>query len=110
MSGAEGWNLPSFNASCLGKWSIVLNSTSHKDWATKENCILIEPDGKEEIYDNMFFHKGATFNQGSMYTFDEEEFISAMERAELVCKNENKEGVSLRDKFTYKNTLERILE
>jgi hypothetical protein len=45
-----------------------------------------------------------------MYTFDEEEFISAMERAELVCKNENKEGVSLRDKFTYKNTLERILE
>lgn len=110
MSGAEGWNLPSFNASCLGKWSIVLNSTSHKDWATKENCILVEPDGKEEIYDNMFFHKGAAFNQGSMYTFDEEEFVSAMEKAESICRNENNEGIKLRNKFTYKNTLERILE
>ena len=26
MSGAEGWNLPSFNATCLGKWSLVNDS------------------------------------------------------------------------------------
>ena len=36
LSGAEGWNLPAFNSTCLGKWSIVLNATSHKDWATEK--------------------------------------------------------------------------
>ena len=24
LSGGEGWNLPAFNATCLGKWSVVL--------------------------------------------------------------------------------------
>jgi hypothetical protein len=110
MSGAEGWNLPAFNASCLGKWSIVLNSTSHKDWATKDNCILIDPDGKEPVYDNIFFHKGSEFNQGNIYTFDEEEFISAMETAEQKCRTVNNEGEKLKDKFTYENTLNNILE
>jgi|TARA_B100000035_G_scaffold65349_2_gene53099 hypothetical protein len=110
MSGAEGWNLPSFNATCLGKWSIVLNSTSHTDWATNKNSILLDPSGKEEVYDNIFFKKGAEFNQGSIYTFDDEEFISAMEKAETMCKEENTEGKKLKDVFTYKNTLEKILQ
>ena len=110
MSGAEGWNLPSFNSTCLGKWSIVLNSTSHKDWATKENSILIDPSGKEEVYDDIFFKRGSEFNQGNIYTFDDDEFISAMEKAESMCKEDNTEGRKLKDKFTYKNTLEKILE
>jgi hypothetical protein len=110
MSGAEGWNLPSFNATCLGKWSIVLNATSHKDWANEKNCILLNPSGKEPIYDNIFFHQGSDFNQGSMYSFDEEELISAMEKAESICKTENKEGVKLKNEFTYAKTLEKILE
>ena len=45
-----------------------------------------------------------------MYSFDEEEFISAMEKAESICKTENKEGLKLKNKFTYAKTLERILE
>ena len=110
LSGAEGWNLPSFNASCLGKWSIVLNATSHTDWATPENSILIDPDGKQEVYDNIFFKKGAEFNQGNIYTFNDDELISAMEKAESICKNVNIEGEKLKDKFTYKNTLEKILQ
>jgi len=110
MSGAEGWNLPSFNASCLGKWSIVLNASSHKDWAQKNNSILVEPSGKEEVYDNIFFQKGSKFNQGNIHTFNEIDLIEAMEKAESLCKIENKEGIKMKDKFTYKNTLERILE
>ena len=109
MSGAEGWNLPSFNATCLGKWSVVLNSTSHKDWATKENSILVEPNGSEPIYDDIFFHKNSPFNQGNISTFDEEEFISAMEKAETKCNINNAEGEKLKDKFTYVNTLNKIL-
>jgi len=110
MSGAEGWNLPSFNATCLGKWSVVLNASSHKDWATNENSILVEPNGTEPVYDNIFFHQGSEFNQGNIHTFDSDEFISAMEKAETKCKVNNSEGEKLKQTFTYENTLNKILE
>jgi hypothetical protein len=110
MSGAEGWNLPSFNATCLGKWSIVLNATSHKDWATNENSILVEPSGKEPVYDKIFFQQGSDFNQGSIYTFTEDQLIDAMEKAETKCKINNTEGEKLKEQFTYENTLNKILE
>lgn len=110
MSGAEGWNLPSFNATCLGKWSIVLNATSHKDWANSKNSILVQPSGEEPVYDNIFFNENSHFNQGSIFTFDEDEFISAMEKAETKCKINNSEGEKLKTEFTYENTLDKILE
>ena len=110
MSGAEGWNLPSFNATCLGKWSVVLNASSHKDWATNENSILVEPNGTEPVYDNIFFHQGSEFNQGNIHTFDDDEFIAAMEKAETKCKINNNEGEKLKQTFTYENTLNKILE
>ena len=109
LSGAEGWNLPSFNATCLGKWSVVLNASSHRDWATKENSILLDPNGKEPVYDNIFFKEGADFNQGSIYTFDEDEMIFAMEKAETLCNQENTEGLKLAKEFTYDRTLKDIL-
>jgi hypothetical protein len=109
LSGAEGWNLPSFNATALGKWSIVLNATSHKDWATPENSLLIEPNGKEESEDGIFFKKGAPFNQGEIYTFDTEEAVTKMEEAESLVKEENAEGLKLQEKFTYKQTVDQIL-
>ena len=109
MSGAEGWNLPSFNATCLGKWSIVLNSSAHKDWATEKNSILVEPSGKEPVYDGIFFKEGSDFNQGNIYTFAEEEFIEAMEKSESKVGERNVEGVKLKDKFSYSNTLSSIL-
>ena len=55
LSNREGWNLPSFNATALGKWSIVSNCSAHKDWATNENSILVETIGKQPCYDNFFF-------------------------------------------------------
>lgn len=109
LSGGEGWNLPSFNSTCLGKWSCVLNATSHKDWATKENSILIEPNGKEEVYDNIFFKEGYEFNQGSINTFSSESFLQATEKAIHLSKTENKEGKKLKEKFSYKNCVDKIL-
>ena len=29
LSNGEGWNLPAFNATALGKWSIVSNCSAH---------------------------------------------------------------------------------
>ena len=87
-----------------------MNASSHKDWANEDNCILIEPNGKEPVYDNIFFKEGTQFNQGNIYTFDDDEFISAMEKAEELCKVENKEGLKLLESFTYEKTLDSILE
>jgi hypothetical protein len=111
LSGCEGWNLPSFNATCLEKWSIVLNATAHKDWADSNNSILVEPNGITPIYDNFFFQKGNSFNQGDMFTWSEEEVVSAMEKAveKTLKKEKNINGDLLKDKFTYKNTLNQIL-
>lgn len=109
MSGGEGWNLPSFNSTCLGKWSLVLNETSHKDWANKENSILIESESKMDCYDNKFFVEGQSFNQGQFFDFSEESFISGMEEAEKKVGHINTEGQKLSDKFTYSNTVDSIL-
>lgn len=109
LSGAEGWNLPAFNASCLGKWSIVLNETSHKDWATKENSILIESSGKEEAYDEQFFQKGSPFNQGNIYSWDSDIVSQAMDEAVSKKGQINTVGEGLKDEFSYEKTATRIL-
>ena len=109
-SGAEGWNLPSFNSTALGKWSIVLNCSSHKDWATDKNSIMLQPNGKELAADGVFFNQGGPFNQGNIYTFDSDEFISAMEKAESKVNTINEEGLKLQKEFTYEKTLNNILQ
>ena len=110
LSGAEGWNLPAFNSTCLGKWSIVLNSTSHKDWANENNSILVEPSGKEDIYDEVFFTKGSAFNQGQMSTFNDEQFYHACDQAISKFENKNNKGVELKSEFTYNKTVSKILK
>jgi len=109
LSGGEGWNLPSFNATALGKWSIVLNGTSHKDWATPTNSILVEPNGKVDAEDGIFFTKKQSFNQGQIYTFDTDEVVVKMEEAEQKISTENSEGLKLQNDFTYSRTLDEIL-
>lgn len=111
LSGAEGWGLPAFNSSCLGKWSVVLNATSHKDWATESNCILINPSAKIEAYDGTFFKKGNEFNQGCIYDFNEDEAIAAIEKAISFVESgkTNEDGRLLRQKFTYEKSVSQIV-
>ena len=109
LSSAEGWNLPSFNATALGKWSVVLNATAHKDWATKDNCILIEPSSLRDCYDEIFFKKGNAFNQGQFFDISEEEIESAIIKSLEYAKKPNNEGLKLQNSFTYEKTVETIL-
>jgi hypothetical protein len=109
LSSAEGWNLPSFNSTALGKWSCVSNCTAHKDWATQENCILVEPNGTKEPYDNAFFAKGQDFNQGLIYNISKESIIEAMDKAVLKAKIINVKGLELRETFSYKNIAQNLL-
>ena len=112
LSGAEGWGLPSFNMCALGKQTVVLNATSHKDWATKDNSILIEPTSELECYDDLFFKKGARVNQGVIFDFDGDAAIKAMEEAasRVAANVSNFEGEKLAFDFTYKKTLKQILQ
>ena len=110
LSGAEGWGLPSFNMTALGKWSVVLNATAHKDWANKKNSILVEPVGEESIVDNIFFKPNAQFNKGIIYSWSEEHVVEAMKKAISLAKTKNTEGLKLQEQYTWSKTLDIILE
>ena len=109
LSGAEGWNLPSFNATALGKWSVVINATAHKDWATKDNSILIEPSSLKDCYDDIFFKKGQAFNQGQFFDISDEDMENAILKSVSYAKTPNPEGLKLQIQFTYEKTVETIL-
>lgn len=111
LSSGEGWSLPSFNATCLGKWSVVLNAHAHKDWATAENSVLVKPAGtKRPATDGVFFRQGGPFNSGNLFNISDEAIIDGFERAEKVAKTPNPAGIELGKKLTYKNTVDKILE
>jgi glycosyltransferase involved in cell wall biosynthesis len=109
LSGSEGWNLPSFNATALGKWSVVINATAHKDWATKDNSILIEPSSLKDCYDDVFFKKGQSFNQGQFFDISDQEMDDAILKSLSYAKTPNPEGLKLQKQFTYEKTVETIL-
>lgn len=109
LSNGEGWNLPAFNCTALGKWSIVTNSSSHQDWANEKNAILVEPIGRQPCYDNIFFREGDAFNQGNYSKIDESGVIDGIERALKLAKQENTEGLKLQSQFTYSNSIDQIL-
>lgn len=109
LSGSEAWNLPSFTTTALGKWSIVLNATAHKDWATATNSILVEPAGMRPVYDGVFFQQGALWNQGNIYSVTAEQIDAAFTEAEKRAKTPNPEGEKLRETFTWAKTTEAIL-
>ncbi len=110
LSGAEGWNLPAFNATCLGKWSIVLNATSHSDWADGFNSILVEPNGIEPCYDGKFFQEGSPFNQGNIFTWDSDIVSQAMDEAVSKKGQNNTEGEKLKEEFSYSRSVDRLLK
>lgn len=110
LSNGEGWNLPAFNSTALGKWSIVSNCTSHVDWANEKNSILVDPIGKQPCYDNVFFREGESFNQGQYYKLDAPSIDKAFDKSVELAKKQNKEGLKLQKDFTYDKTIEKILE
>jgi glycosyltransferase involved in cell wall biosynthesis len=112
MSGGEGWGLPEFQSVALGKHAVILNAHGYKEWANEINSVLVEPNGKIDSTDDIFFKKGGQFNQGNFFDWDEEAFIDGCERAINRHNLEpfNEWGVQLQRDFTYKKMVDRILE
>lgn len=111
LSGGEGFDIPVFSSIAMGKHAVVLDAHAYRDYANKENAVLLPPSGKRPSHDGVFFHHGQPFNQGYFFDWNEEEMIGAMEEA--VKRHEidpiNKPGLGLRDR-TFAKTLDAILE
>jgi len=112
MSGAEGWGLPEFQSVALGKHAVILNATAYKEWANESNSCLVEPSGKTEAADGMFFKKGGHYNQGNIFDFDEDAFIEGCERAIERHKASavNVNGLELQQKYPYSQTADAIID
>jgi len=111
MSGGEGWGLPEFHSVAMGKHSVIMNAHGYKSWANEDNSVLVEPNSKIEAYDGIFFHKGHPYNQGNIYDFNGDDFVSACELAiKKVEKDKiNRAGLKLQDEFSSAKLANNIL-
>ncbi|NBP58450.1 glycosyltransferase family 1 protein [bacterium] len=102
MSGGEGWGLPEFHSVALGKHAVILNAHGYKSWANKTNSTLVEPSSKIDSVDGIFFHKNSPYNQGNIFDFNEDDFISACEETvEKVKANRvNSKGIELQEAYS----------
>ena len=73
---------------------------------------MVNPCGKIDSHDGMFFQKGQEFNQGQFFDFNEDEFIHGCEEAIKRVENNkvNERALELQEKFTYSNTLDELLK
>ncbi len=112
MSGAEAWSIPSFNAVALGKHAILHNTTGIKEWATTDNAVLIEPVDKITAVDNIFFKPDAEFNVGNIFDYDVDEFSDKLDVVYNKWKKDrvNTNGLKIQKDFTWKKTVDKILE
>ena len=72
---------------------------------------MVEPSGKTEAYDGLFFFPNQEWNQGNIFDFQEDDFIAGCEKAIEKVENSkiNKEGLKIQEKFSLNNTLEKLL-
>lgn len=112
MSGGEGWGLPEFQSVAIGKHCIGLNAHAYKDWMNSDNATLIQPSSKIPAYDNMFFKQGTPFNQGSIFDWNDEDFLNGLDIVvDKFNKNSlNEAGLELQNKFSYSKMVDSILD
>ncbi|MDP2692400.1 MAG: hypothetical protein Q8O88_02025 [bacterium] len=112
MSGGESISLPSLHCVALGKHAVIHHCSAMKDWTNEQNAVLVQSNGKELVYDGVFFNQGNQFNQGNIYTWDENEFIAACEKAiqRYEANPVNEAGFELQEKYSFKGGVDIILK
>jgi len=110
MSGGEAWSIPSFSAVAMGKHGIVHHVNGVKSWANEENCVLIDPIMKAPLIDNVFFREGDVFNNGSIFVWDEQEFLDKLDVVLNRVSNNpiNEAGLRLQEEFTWEKSYNKI--
>ncbi len=110
MSGGEAWSIPDFSCLCLGKYGVILNATAMSDWAPDAGAVMVEPSGKEEVYDEIFFRRGDVVNNGEIFTWEEDAFIAGCEEAVKRFREKpvNEKGLNLQSIYTWQKTADII--
>ncbi len=110
MSGGEGFNLPLFHAIGLGKHAVALKGHAHLDYCDEKNAVLVTPNGKVRAIDNVFFHENSPWNTGNFFTYNDDDFSSAMEEAikRTESNRVNTSGLTLQNR-SYKDTVNEII-
>jgi hypothetical protein len=111
MGGGENFGAGEFHSVGLGKHSVILNANGFKDWADTNNSCLVQPSGKEDSADGIFFNKGNIFQQGNFFTWNEDDFINKCEECikRIESNPINNNGLELQER-TYKSALSEILK
>lgn len=112
MSGGEGWGLPEFHSVALGAHAVILNCNGYKSWANKDNATLVEPTDKIPAEDGVFFKSSGNTNQGNIFDFNEDDFISACEESikKVESNRINTNGQKLQEQFTVSKTFDKLFE
>jgi len=110
MSGGEGRDLPCYHATALGAWPVAMRAHAYLDYLNDDNAVLINPNGKRPAADGVHFSQGGPFNQGNLFTFDNDEFIKGCEEAERRAKiGLNTSGLELQ-KLGYEQAVDIVLK
>ena len=81
------------------------------DHLSNSGLFLVQPCGKIDSEDGMFFRKGENFNQGTIFDFNEDDFISACEETikKVESSRVNEEGLKIQKDFPISRTTDIIL-
>ena len=78
--------------------------------ANESNSVMVQPSGKIEAYDGLFFKPNEPYNQGNIYDFSEDDFISSCEEAikRYESSQVNENGLKLQEDFSLDKTLDKL--
>lgn len=109
----EGWNLELLEMMACGKHVIATNYSGHTEFCNKDNCNLIEIDNLETAFDGVFFDGTKGF-WAELSNNQIDQTISHMRevhaRKQSGTLGLNLSGVETARKFSWDNTLQKILE
>lgn len=112
MSGGEGWGLPEFHSVALGKHAVILNAHGYRSWANEDNSTFVNPNGKIDSADGIHFAQGQPFNQGNLFDWDTDEFLSACDTAiaKVEANRINTKGLELQQTFNKERFADGVIE
>jgi glycosyltransferase involved in cell wall biosynthesis len=108
MSRAEGWNLELLEMMSLGKPVITTNYSAHTEFCNKDNAYLIDIDELEPAFDGKWFH-----GFGEWAKIGDKQKKQAIEYMRYVYENkitQNITGIETGQKYTWKNSCEKIIQ
>ena len=111
-SRAEGWNLEALEMMACGKQVIITDFSAHTEFCTKENSMLVTIDDTEMAYDGKWFHGQGNWAKIGNGQIDQ--IVSHMRKTHASVQNNentfNTAGVETAEKFSWKNSADKIME